>query len=175
MQTEHAPTPPDQTSAYLSRDLFEEGVWKVSKRSRFGAVVFDHDNRVLLREPANHFDGYVWTFSKGAPDPDEHPVETALRETLEETGYKPFIIGHLPEGFQGGHVASVNYFYLAFDTTGQVDTRAMDKNGETSSARWVTHDEAQDLISQSTNTQGRERDLRTLEAAYKEYLTLIAT
>lgn len=31
----------------------------------FGGVLFDDQGRVLLRRPANEFDGYVWTFAKG--------------------------------------------------------------------------------------------------------------
>lgn len=32
----------------------------------YGGVIVDTEGRVLLREPSDHFDGYVWTFSKAA-------------------------------------------------------------------------------------------------------------
>jgi len=42
--------------------------------------------RILLREPANHFDGYHWTYAKGKQDKNESPELTAPREVYEETG-----------------------------------------------------------------------------------------
>jgi len=157
--------PRDRTGEYRARDLHAEGVWESGEKLRYGMVVFDAAGNVLLREPADHYDGYVWTFSKGKSDGGEHAVETALRETVEETGHRPTIVGHLDEGFRGGNTASVNCFYVGFDTTGEVDRKAMDANGETWSTAWVTVDEARTLIARSTNQKGRARDLRTLEAA----------
>jgi 8-oxo-dGTP pyrophosphatase MutT (NUDIX family) len=45
--------------------------------------------RVLLRRPRGDFDGYVWTFPKGRPEPGETPELAALREVKEETGAIP--------------------------------------------------------------------------------------
>ena len=42
-------------------------------------------------------------------------------------------------------------------------------NGETSTLRWATEDEAKSLIKQSTNRGGRDRDLEILEAAFRVY------
>lgn len=53
--------------------------------------------RIPLREPSGHFDGYVWTFPKGRPEGGETtPEETALRETCGETGVLAEIIGRIP-------------------------------------------------------------------------------
>ena len=52
----------------------------------YGGVVIDEAGRVLLREPKNHFDYYVYTFPKGRPDEGESPEQAALREVREETG-----------------------------------------------------------------------------------------
>ena len=49
----------------------------------YGGVVINAAGRLLLREPKNHYDGYVWTFPKGKPEPSE--TEAALREVWEET------------------------------------------------------------------------------------------
>jgi 8-oxo-dGTP pyrophosphatase MutT (NUDIX family) len=157
--------PADRTNEYRGRDLHAEGVWEMGSKPRYGMVAFNPNGEVLLREPANHFDGFVWTFYKGATDKNEHTVETALRETLEETGHRPVLIGHLDEGFRGGRTGSLNFYYLGFHTTGQVDRSAMDRNGETWSTAWVSVEEARDRIARSTNKAGRDRDLRTLEAA----------
>jgi len=164
--------PPSRTAEYRSRDLHAEGCWKV-EHARYGLVVFNEDGQVLLREPANHFGGYWFTFSKGRAEKGEHPVDTALRETLEETGYKPDIIGHIPKTFIGGSMNSANNFYLAFDTQGQVDPKAVERNKETWSIRWATHEEAVKLIDKTTDS-GRKRDLETLHAAYEEFEKIMA-
>jgi 8-oxo-dGTP diphosphatase len=132
-------------------------------------VVFDGSGRVLLREPKNHFGGFTWTFSKGGRDGVEHPVETAQRETLEETGHRPMVVGHIPDAFTGGSTSSVNFFYLAYDPDGHIDLEALVRNGETVSLRRACREDARDLISLSKDTGGRERDLRTLEAAFEHY------
>ena len=45
----------------------------------YGGVLLRNTGHILLREPTNHFDGYVWTFAKGKPDPGETSETTALR------------------------------------------------------------------------------------------------
>ena len=60
---------------------------------------------MLLREPANHFGGYVWTFPKGRVDAGETPQQAALREVLEETGYTARITGLVPGMFEGDTTA----------------------------------------------------------------------
>jgi 8-oxo-dGTP pyrophosphatase MutT (NUDIX family) len=164
----------DLNAQYGARDLHAEGDWPVSKKPRYGAVVFDRQNHVLLREPSGHFNGYYWTFAKGAPENDEHPVDTALRETLEETGHRPVIVGHIRGAFAGSRVGATAYYCLMMDTGGQVDAGAMQKNGETSDVRWATYQQAWELISQTTNEGGRDRDLKTLDAAFEEWRVLVA-
>ena len=157
--------PVDRTIEYRDRDLDAEGVWEHSSKARYGMVAFNSAGEVLIREPANHFGGYVWTFYKGGRHGNEHTMETALRETVEETGYRPAVIGHLAEGFCGSNMSSVNYFYLGFDTAGEVDRSAMDRNRETWTTAWVSVEEARDRIALTTEEKGRARDLQTLEAA----------
>ena len=167
MHDDHA-EPKDRASEYRGRDLQAEGIWQKDGAARYGAVVFNDLGQVLLREPAGHFGGYVWTFSKGHANKGEHPVDTALRETREETGYSPLIIGHVPGTFRGGSQNSANNFYLAFDANGPVDRKAVERNKETWAVCWASYEEAVKLLSKTTDT-GRERDLKTLAAAYVEY------
>lgn len=164
--------PISRTAEYRGRDLRSEGCW-TAEHARYGVVVFNQNQEVLLREPANHFGGYWFTFSKGRVEKGEHPLETASRETLEETGYKPDIIGHIPKTFIGGSMKSANNFYLGFDTQGQVDPNAVERNKETWSVRWATQEEAVRLIKKTTDS-GRERDLDTLNAACEELEKIIA-
>ncbi len=131
----------------------------------FGGVVIDDRGRVLLREPSNHYDGYVWTFAKGRPDPGERPEQAALREVEEETGIKAKVICTIPGSFPGSTTDN-SYFLMA----PVEDTKHF--QDETQSVRWVTQGEAEQLIAQTKNHAGRERDLKLLKAAFAAKLKL---
>lgn len=131
----------------------------MSGRARaFGGVVIDGQGRILLREPMSHFDGYVWTFPKGRPEPRESDEQTAIREVLEETGMIAEILQRIPGTFRGGTTDNAYFLMRAIDAA-----RAPD--GETASIRWTDPDEARRLIGQTTNQVGRSRDLAVLDAA----------
>jgi len=123
----------------------------------YGGVVVDAKGLILLREPRNHFDGYVWTFPKGRPDKGETPEEAALREVREETGYAARIIARL-EGSHVGGTTVTEYFMM--EPVGS----PTDFDSETASIRWATPDEAEVLIAMTTNKKGRERDLAVLKS-----------
>lgn len=159
----------DRTAEYKGRDLHAEGEWPPGAKPRYGGVVFNEAGEVLLREPAGHFDGYVWSFPKGASLSGEHPAETALREVREETGCDPVLVGHVPGTFTGGVVGSHNYFYVMQQTGSRFDEAVVRRDGETASVRWASYDDARKLISLSTNIGGRKRDLATLDAAYEAH------
>jgi 8-oxo-dGTP pyrophosphatase MutT (NUDIX family) len=129
-----------------------------SRRS-YGGVLIDDEGRVLLREPANHFDGYAWTFPKGRADAGEPQVEVALREVREEAGYRAEVLSRIPGVFTGSTGENV-YFLMR-----PVGDPAPFSESETQAIRWATPEEARRLISQTTNAVGRQRDLAVLEAA----------
>jgi 8-oxo-dGTP diphosphatase len=134
------------------------------KEKAYGGVVINQQGRILLREPKKHYDGYVWTFPKGRPKKGQEPGETrevtALREVLEETGIKAEIKEPLPGVYEGGTTETIFFLMSLIEDTGKFD-------GETQSVRWVTPQEAKDLISMTTNQIGRKRDLRVLEEALR--------
>ncbi|MGA1286046.1 MAG: NUDIX domain-containing protein [Rubrivivax sp.] len=127
----------------------------------FGGVVFAPDGRLLLREVANHYGGYVWSYAKGRPDPGEAPRQTALREVQEEMGVSARLLLPLPAAF-GGTTTRSHFFLMTVDP-GQVDLAFRCK--ETARLCWAWPDEARDLLSQSTSVTGRQRDLAILDAA----------
>ena len=137
----------------------------MSKKVAYGGVVFNTDGRVLLRKPKGEFDGYKWTFPKGRPGDGEVAEEAALREVLEESGCKARIIGRVPGKFAGG--TTDNFYYLM-----EPVASGLKFDRETEAVRWATIDEAKELISQTTNSVGRQRDLAVLEAASASYQTL---
>lgn len=136
----------------------------MNSKTAYGGVIFDNNGLVLLREPRNHFDGYVWTFPKGRADPGESPEQTALREVKEETGVDAIIITLLPGEYAGG-TSVTRYFLMA----GKAGSGAIaDDDKETQAIKWMTPDEARQHIALTSNIKGRERDLAVLEAALRQ-------
>jgi len=65
---------------------FELGPDESHLRQSAGIIVVEPDNRVWIYEPKNHFGGYEHTFPKGRLNRGLTPQQSALKETLEETG-----------------------------------------------------------------------------------------
>ena len=125
----------------------------------YGGVIINDQGLVLLREPSGHYDGYVWTFAKGRPDPEEGPEQTALREVLEETGIIAEITGRIPGCFDGSTTSNEYFLMVPIKDTKRFED-------ETQAIRWATQSEAEPLISMTTNTTGKKRDLKLLKAAF---------
>lgn len=128
------------------------------KGMTYGGVAINTEGKLLLREPKNHYDGYVWTFPKGKPEPKETEEEAALREVEEETGVVGCIAKRIPGEFQGGTSRSIFFLMTVERETGALDD-------ETESIAWVTAEEAEKRIKQTPNQIGRRRDLAVLKAA----------
>lgn len=129
----------------------------------YGGVVFDDDGQVLLRKPSSEFDGYVWTFAKGRPKPGQGPEEAALCEVQEETGLVCEIVAGVPGSFEDG--TTINEYFLMKPVR---DAGAFDS--ETEEVRWVTPEQAREMIARTRSAVGRKRDLAVLEAALNIHL-----
>lgn len=125
----------------------------------FGGVLVDEHGMVLLREPTNHFNGYVWTWPKGTPDPGETPEETAVREVREETGLQGEIIARIPGVFRSSPSGWRNAYFL-MRPVGEPAAH----DWETAQVRWVTIAEARELIGRTHHVKGRKRDWAVLDA-----------
>lgn len=135
----------------------------------YGIVLFDADgNKILIREVANHFDGYHWSYAKGKPDhAGENPVDVALRELKEGMGVNPadvVIVGYVPKGHYSSP-SSVTYFFIGRLKSGSV-LGAHD--WETAQVQWADRGKAAELLSKSTNSGGKKRDLGILESAARK-------
>ena len=91
-----------------------------------------------------------WDFPKGRVEAGEEPLETARRETTEETGLTDleFTFGDLYREtlpYAGGKIAR---YYLAETTEEQVRLPISNELGrpEHHEWRWVSFDEAEDLL-----------------------------
>jgi ADP-ribosyl-[dinitrogen reductase] hydrolase len=123
-----------------------------------GGVVFDGDGRIALVKPAGGFGGYAWTFPKGRPDADEHPVAAARREVREEAGIEAVVEWLIPHRFHGTTSETI-YFLMRAERSG------LPHDAETAEVRWATPVEATKLIGETTHATGRTRDLAVLAAA----------
>ncbi len=128
-------------------------------KKAYGGVIINEVGQVLLREPANHFDGYVWTFAKGKADPGESAEATALREVEEETGIRGKIVAKIPGTFDGSTTSNEYFLMSSVKDTGKF-------HWETTSVKWVGQEEAKKLIMHTSNEKGRIRDLKLLETAF---------
>lgn len=124
----------------------------------YGGVVISGGQKVLLREPAKHHGGYAWTFAKTEAKPGEPPREAAVRAVREKTGYEAEIRISVAGMFKGSSSSTCYYVMDAKHPPAK-------PNWQTANVRWVNFDEARELICQSPNAEGRERDLAILDAA----------
>jgi len=154
---------PEPTPSPAINNGWEDLPWSPTppkgKKLAFGGVVMDAAGRVLLREVANHFDGYVWSFAKGRPDPGETPQQAALREVLEEMGVAATIVSALP-GAYDGNTTRTHYFLM------RAEAESVDPGfscAETTCVRWATVAEAQTLLGMTHHATGRARDLAVLK------------
>ncbi len=126
----------------------------------YGGVVVSGGHKVLLREPTKHHGGYAWTFTKTEIKPGESPRDAAIRAVREKTGYDAEIRISIPGVFKGSS-SSTSYYVM------DAKHPPAKANWQTAGLRWVSFDEARELIRQSPNAEGRDRDLSILDAAEK--------
>lgn len=133
----------------------------IPQANAYGGVLISPERKVLVREPANHFGCYVWTWPKGTPDKGETPEQTALREVREETGIQGRIVGVLPLAYKGTG-SSTSAFYLMVP---EGEPGKFNKN-ETLQVRWVSFAEAAELFKLNHSSEARNRDRQILDDAY---------
>jgi len=127
-------------------------------KKAYGGVVINASGQVLLREPTGHYKGDFWTFPKGKPDFLESPEQTALREVLEETGYRAEILAKIPGSFDGSRTSNEYFLMAPVEDTGHFDA-------ETQAVRWATGKEARHLMQYNLKPKRRRRNLRVLRLA----------
>ena len=135
-----------------------------------GGVVIRHDGKVLLVEPANHFNSTAWTLPKGTIDQGETPQEAATREVWEESGWKTDIVRDIQGVWTG--TASVTKYFLMKPIGQQEKWENFGKHSEeTWQAVWVPYTCAQLLLSTSKEKIAK-RDLEVLKAGFDLWKSL---
>jgi 8-oxo-dGTP diphosphatase len=115
-----------------------------------GAVLVDGD-RVALVHRARYDD---WTLPKGKHQPGEDDITAALREVLEETGFQGRIerdlgVVRYTVEKHGAVLPKVVRYYLM-----RVGAGAFEPNHEVDELRWVTREQAAQLL-----TYERDREV----------------
>ena len=111
-----------------------------------GGVILD-GRKVLLIQVKNMKGKKIWTFPKGHIEAGETPRQAALREVLEETGYKAVIVRPMIRvryafTFQGNYIKKMVQWYLMkkLGRIGKFD------ESEILSIRWVSLLKARELV-----------------------------
>lgn len=158
---------------YAGKKMYQIAGWGKAvgvpnNKQAYGALIIRTDpatgkTQVLLREPTNHYQGYVWTFPKGGKEGSETPLQTAKKEVLQETGHDFTPTGHIPVLFDshGSDPASKgkkNGYFIGVSKGEK--PHMMDK--ETQKLEWFDVDHAHVLLGQTKNEEGKKRDLAIL-------------
>jgi 8-oxo-dGTP pyrophosphatase MutT (NUDIX family) len=101
----------------------------------------------------------VWALPKGRIDPGESAAETAVRETLEETGVAGRLVEKLGDiryvyVWEGERIFKVVSFFLLRASRGRLGAIDKAMRVEVAAARWLPLDEAPRLLS-----YGGEREI----------------
>ena len=112
----------------------------MSDRVDAAGGVVERDGRVLLVHRPRYDD---WSFPKGKLDPGESFEHAALREVEEETGLRCTLGRELPsaEYEVRGRPKLVRYWLMTPESE-----PGFEPNEETDELRWVTPDEARELL-----------------------------
>lgn len=118
-----------------------------------GVVVFDDSNRVLLLWRHRFItDTWAWELPMGIMEAGESPAETAAREVLEETGWRPgaleLLLRYQPAN---GIVDSEHVVYLA---RGAEHVGAPSDQTESDRVEWVPLNQVPNLIDEGQMVSG---------------------
>lgn len=127
-----------------------------------GGVVLE-GNKVLLVQVKSMKGRKIWTFPKGHIEPGETPRQAALREVLEETGYKASILKPMLKvryafTLKGKYVKKVVQWYL-MKKLGRIGRH---DPSEILAINWVSISKAKEMVEYPS-------DLRLLDIIEREY------
>ena len=140
---------------FFGRILGSTGGWPDDElantaKAHVGGVVFNQAGQVLLIEPKNHFDGYVWTFPKIRRRANESLDVTALRATKEKGGVEPVTVDHLDHTYGGTAGGSMSFYSVMVHN----DRQSIPTSSHVASTIWAKPDEARGLIKKTAILRG---------------------
>jgi len=144
---------------------------------RRGGIIINDEGKVLIVEPKGHFGGYKWTLPKGGIEGDETAEKAALREVLQETGYRCEVVSAVPGTFsQSGEDKPVGYFVMRALPNEKNPGQPHDPlhvnpeigDVETAQVKWVDPEEALKHFAQNPSNL-RARETAALNEAIRHY------
>jgi len=124
-------------------------------------------NKVLIREPANHYDNVVWEFYGGTPEKNETEEETVKREVREETGYDTRVIKYVGDYTYKNRV--LKFYLLEKIGTQQAWHGYETTEEETWSTKWVTKEQAWNYFKLNKNELYKRLLRNALDEAFHKY------
>ena len=135
------------------------------KSSIKGIII--HNNKVLIREPANHYDNVIWEFYGGTPESFETEEQTVVREVKEETGYETNVVKYVGDYTYKNKVIK---FYLLEKVGSQQKWKDFETNEEeTWSTKWVTKEQAWNYFKLNKNELYKRLLRNALDEAFHKY------
>ena len=139
---------------------------RVRTANAAGGVVVRGSDDSLEVVVAGRESDKTWVFPKGTPDRGESVEETALREVREETGLDVDIVAPLGAidywfAVPGERVHKFVHFFLMRARGGDVSRH----DHEYDHVKWVSTDEARQLLSYDTYREILDRALELVRAA----------
>jgi 8-oxo-dGTP pyrophosphatase MutT (NUDIX family) len=115
---------------------------------------------------------HILCLPKGLLDPDEKPLEAALREVREETGITAVPITKLGDSKyayvrswgDGERVFKIVSFYLLRYESGRIDNLAEDMRIEVARAQWIRLEDAPKLLAYGGEKQMARKALEYVQA-----------
>ena len=109
----------------------------------------------------------VWALPKGLIDEGERPEQTALRETAEETGVAPRLVGKLGDvryvyTWEGERVFKVVSFYLLRYSRGRLGELPEETAHEVAEVRWLPLEDAPRLLAYNGEREMAARALASV-------------
>jgi 8-oxo-dGTP pyrophosphatase MutT (NUDIX family) len=114
----------------------------------------------------------VLALPKGLVDPEEKPIETAVREVYEETGVTADVVTKLEDikyvysrsWGDGQRVFKIVSFYLMRYRSGRINNIAPEMRIEVARARWISLEDAPKLLAYKGEKHVAQRALKYVEA-----------
>ena len=144
------------TSIFLLFDK-ERNVKKMKYEKSCGAVIFDNDKILVIKQVKGH-----WGFPKGHVEEGETEVQTAIREIKEETNLdvkidesKRFVERYSPEeGIEKDVV-----FFVAKKIGGEIKVQ----EEEVTETKWVAPIEAMEILTYESSKRILEKVMESLD------------
>ncbi len=138
----------------------------MKKEKSCGAVVYRRAGEAFEILLVKHINGGHWSFPKGHVEEGESDIETAYREILEETGISVYIDDAFREILTYSPQKDVIKDVVFFIATPKQGNLAAQPE-EIMEARWVTADEAKEILTHESNREVLRRVVEYLNDRIK--------